>query len=548
MTRALLVAAAILAVVPRFAGGQALSVLHIKIVLVDADKKPTPVPHYALLISDNPSSAPPRRVVTALDGTADVRLRPGNYTVESDVPLAFEGKAYEWVRTLDVVAGRDTVLELTAVNAEIGTIGADAASIPSPATDPSSLLVQWQQSVIALWTPTTHAAGFVADASGIVVTSQRVVGGATSIEVEMTPTVKVAGKILAADATRDVAVVWIDAATAAAVKSIPLGCAAPAKAEAGQKIVSIDAPFRQPKSTTAGTISRVTDHEIESDIFLTSGSAGGPVFGEAGVVGLTSAVDDNSSRRRGSARIVRVSDVCEVVAAAQQKMKDTGPPSAAHLPTEPERPFPTDALRQMVERRAGSLNPYQIASAEFDIAFITPVHVYGAQSRADQMRRRERTGGGAPSNMESMVVRAATDFGDWSEYVADAPPVLLVHATPKMVEGFWTKVARGAAQTQGVAIPAMKHFAAGFVRMRAFCGDAEITPIHPFTIERRVSDTDVVDEGLYIFDADALGPQCGSVKLTLYSAKTPEKADTQNVDMKIVEQFWRDFAPYRDAK
>src|SRR6266566_5253693 len=118
MRRALFLA--ILAFVgSRIASGQALSVLHIKVVLIDADRKSTPVPRHALLISDNPATAPPRRIVTALDGTADVRLRPGNYTVESDVPVAFEGKRYGWTQTLDVVAGRDTVLELTADNAEV---------------------------------------------------------------------------------------------------------------------------------------------------------------------------------------------------------------------------------------------------------------------------------------------------------------------------------------------------------------------------------------------------------------------------------------------
>ena len=92
---------------------QAPSVLHIKVGLLDAERKVTPVPRHALLISDNPATSPPRRVVTGLDGTVDVRLRPGNYTVESDQPVAFQGKAYQWTQTVDIVAGREAVLELT---------------------------------------------------------------------------------------------------------------------------------------------------------------------------------------------------------------------------------------------------------------------------------------------------------------------------------------------------------------------------------------------------------------------------------------------------
>src|SRR5882672_5126107 len=94
----------------RAAAGQELSVLHIKVVVVDAERKATPVPRHALLVSDNPASAPPRLVVTASDGTADVMLRPGNYTVESDRPVAFNGKAYHWTQTLDIVAGREAIL------------------------------------------------------------------------------------------------------------------------------------------------------------------------------------------------------------------------------------------------------------------------------------------------------------------------------------------------------------------------------------------------------------------------------------------------------
>jgi hypothetical protein len=54
------------------ASGQAVSVLHVKVVVVDAEGKATPVPRHALLISDNPPSASPERIVTALDGTIDV--------------------------------------------------------------------------------------------------------------------------------------------------------------------------------------------------------------------------------------------------------------------------------------------------------------------------------------------------------------------------------------------------------------------------------------------------------------------------------------------
>src|SRR5213082_3902182 len=91
MRRAIAVVALDLAVA-RPAGSQALGVLHIDVVLIDADGKQTPIPRHALLITDNPATITPRRIVTGPDGSVDVRLRAGNYTIESDAPLLFRGK------------------------------------------------------------------------------------------------------------------------------------------------------------------------------------------------------------------------------------------------------------------------------------------------------------------------------------------------------------------------------------------------------------------------------------------------------------------------
>ena len=529
--------------------GQALSVLHIKVVLVDAAGKATPVPRHALLLSDNPASAPPRRLVTARDGTFDVKLRPGNYTVESDQPVAFLGRAYQWTQIVDIAAGRDAVLELTADNAEIDavTFGTTTSALPLE-TDPSFLLPQWQDSVVALWTPTTRASAFVVDARGLIVTNQRAIGAATSVEMQMTPAIKVAARVLMADPERDVAVLWVDPKAITSVRPVPLGCAQAAKPPVadGQEIFTIGSPLRGQKGMASGAIRRVEPHVLVSDFRLPGGSAGGPVFtADGGVIGITSVTDDNDDSRGLNSRVVRVDAACDVVASAEIKMRDAAPPDGTHLPVEPARPFPVSTLKDAVQHRAGSLGPYQMSSSDFDIAFITPVLTYGAQSQSEQARERERgTGARAPA-AEPASTRLLTDFGNWSEYVADSPPVLLVRVTPKLAERFWTTVGRGAARTQGMSIPPIKHLKSGFSRMRAFCGDAEVTPIHPFTLERRVSERDTIDEGLYVFDPGALGPECGTVTLVMYSDKPPRKSDTRVVDPGVLRQIWQDFAPYR---
>jgi len=546
--------------VPHAAGGQALSVLHIKVVLLDADRKPTPIPKHTLLISDNPATAAPRVVVTGLDGTIDVKLRPGNYTVESDKPVAFNGKAYEWTQIVDVVAGRDAVLELTAANAEVGAVGADAAAASAqPENDPWVLLPPWQDSVVALWTPTVRASGFVIDAKGLVATNQRVIGAATSVEVQISPAIKVAATVLASDSTRDVAVLWIDPKAVASIRPVPLGCGqpSPSPVAGGQEIFTIGVPLRQIKGITPGEVISVDQQRIVADFRLPRGGVGGPVFTPTGgVVGLTSLPvekDDKDDGTQGDPRVVSAAVACEVVATAEKKMSSAAPPGGAHLPVEPSVPFPLEELKKAAERRAGSLNPYQISSNDFDVAFITPVMTYGVQYLAEQIRNRSRSTGGKGSggggslrmvDADPGIVRPVMDFRNWSEYADDFPPVLMIRITPKSTEGFWTTVARGAAATQGMAIPPIKRIKSTFSRMRAFCGDAEVTPIHPFRLEQQVGEHTIY-EGLYVFDPGAFGPQCGSVRLVLYSEKEPEKGESRVVEPRVVEQIWQDFDPYR---
>ena len=551
MVRALILVT-LIAVIPSAARAQTESVLHIKIVLIDADGKSTPVPRHALLISDNPATSSPRRVVTALDGTADVRLSPGNYTVESDRPVALKGKAYQWTQIIDIAAGRDAVLELTAKNADTASLdSAAAADAAAPEADPTAeLLIRWRDSVVAVWTPAVRASGFVIDAKGLIATNQHVIGNASSVEVQFTPATKVTARVLAADAAKDVAILQVNASALASIRPVTLACAQPMKPfVANQKIFTIGNPLGEDKDLTSGSVNRVDQHGAVSDFRLDLDDTGGPVFAPDGsLVGITSFMDEKDRSRRDDSRLIRIDEACDVVAAADKKMKDAAPPSGAALPVEPVQPFPVDALKDAVKRRTGSLNPYQISSADFDIAFITPVQVYGAQDRAERSSVGGQSGITRGADGGPTLVRDPTDYGSWSEYVAKVPPVLLVRVTPRQVESFWTTVARGAAQTQGMALPPIKHFKSSFSKMRALCGDAEVTPIHTFTIEQRISDTDAINEGLFVFDPGAIGPQCGTVKVVIYSEKSPEKGETRAVDPKILQQIWQDFSAYRAQK
>ena len=527
---------------------QPLATLRIKVTIDDADGLPRPVPRHALLVSENPSSAAPRRVVTAADGTAEITLKPGNYTIESDEPLVFQGKAYEWAQTIDVTNAKVTSLDLTPENAQIAAAAAPSASsagLPAAAGNASALFLDWQTSVVSIWSQTMQGSGFLIDARGLIVTNQRLAGRAKTLEVQLSPTEKFQARVLVSDPDKNVAVLWIDAKAAAALRPMKLAGPDAAKAVAEKdKLFAISAPIDDARSLASGLVSRVTAQAILSDVRLDDYDMGTPLFTAAGeVVAITTPEDEDTNRSRsGPARAVRIEQARSVIEAAEKKMAAAEPPRAAPLPVEPKRPIDDEAMREAANRRKGSLAPYTIKAQDFDVSLITPLLVYGARHQGEQIEGRERDRGGRDSTQVQAALRAVEDFGNWTGYVRNDHPVLMIRATPKMVESFWTSLGRAAASTQGVSLPPIKRLKAGFSSMRLSCGTADVTPIHPFKIEQRVGQNEAVYEGLYVFDPAAIGPQCGTVTLTLFSDKAPDKGDVRVIDPRILQQIWQDFA------
>lgn len=529
---------AALIVVPGVLSGQAPGVLRVTVTLRDG-QTPTPVPRHALLISDNPATAGPKRVLTRADGTVEVTLAPGLYTVESDRPVMFLGRAYQWTEMVDVVTGRDVVLRLSSDNAEV--VAANAATTPtaSPApsdSDPSFLLARWAQSVVAVWSPTTRATGAVVDASGLVATVAR--GLETGpVSVQVSEALKVPAAVVASDAASGVAILRVHPTAVSGRPPIPVDCppARPAALDDGDELVAIVAPLRGAPDSAWGAVTGFSARAIDADLRLGFGGAGAPVFRADGVVaGLAVERPEADGRARGDVAVARAVFLCGLLSAARAKL-DVAPPEAVRLPVEPARPFPEDALRKASQDRPGPVMPLTSSSEDFDIAFITPPMVYRAQQRAD------RTGGPATRDAQAeAMLGALTEFGVWSPYFEDTPPVLVVRVTPKLVEGFWKRLAREALRTQGAVLPPLKDFKANFGRLEASCGRDLVTPIHPLVLEHRVGERDVVREGLYVFDAGALTPECGGVTLTIYSEKTPAEGQAVAVDSKVLEQLRQD--------
>ena len=534
------------------AAAQSQQLLRVKILLIDSDLNVKPVPKHVLFVTPRPTPGEPRRLVMGMDGSAETSLAPGDYVIESEKPVEFQGKSYRWAQSFTMKAGIDSVLELSVDNA---TIESNAPKVPT-AADLPSLFRDWQDSVVTVWSDTGHGSGFLIDQKGLIATNQHVVGKSDSVQVQLSPTVKVPAAVLAADSIKDVAVLWIDQKVVENVRPVRLGYASDGSVPAveGQQVFTIGSPLNQRKIMTSGIVSRIEPRAIISDVNINHGNSGGPLFTTDGrVIGITTFGDFSSNGGPGISGIVRIDEARDVIAEATRKVSTSEPPKTTLLPVEPLRPFPVDSLKTAVQGRKFRAGDYQLGAADFDVSFITPVLTYGVQYQTEQANLQERAKRNKKAGAVQDSIQPFEEFKNWSEYVGEFQPVLMIRATPKLVEGFWSGLNRGLAQSQGYyAGPANMHFKADFYKMRVFCGAAEVTPIHPFKIEHRVAVrnaavnvNDATYEGLYVFEPDALGPHCGAVRMILYTEKEPEKGDTRVINAKSLQQLWQDFAPYR---
>jgi S1-C subfamily serine protease len=301
-------------------GVSQVGVLEIKVTVVDAQGQVRPVPRHALLISDNPASAAPQRVVTKIDGTAEARVRPGNYTIESDEPLIFQGKSYEWRQTVDVAAGGATALELTPSNAQVESTSAPAGGASGDVeVTRATILSDFQDSIVTIWSPTKIGAGFLVDPRGLIATTQRLVGSAASVDVQVTPKHRIPGRVVASDPNVNVAIVWIDPASLPSARPVKLGVAKDGKSAVGEndQVFAIDATLDGAKNLTSGSVSRVSTRTVVTDLRLDPESAGAPVFNVDGdVVAMTTTGESGVDLYRVSDKSVRIDDVRAAIADA----------------------------------------------------------------------------------------------------------------------------------------------------------------------------------------------------------------------------------------
>ncbi|MBZ5703584.1 MAG: hypothetical protein LAN84_17265, partial [Acidobacteriia bacterium] len=138
---------------------------------------------------------------------------------------------------------------------------------------------------------------------------------------------------------------------------------------------------------------------------------------------------------------------------------------------------------------------------------------------------------------------------EWEEEAGAHPALFGIYVMPKAKEGFGSALGRSFNSRASAKLK----FKTDFQKMKLFCGSKEVQPIHPGRVpvtvsvrNRAVKMDDSTYKGVYLYAPDAVSPECGEVKLAIYSSKSDEPV-IKALDEKSVQHIWEDFDAYRRA-
>jgi S1-C subfamily serine protease len=411
--------------------------------------------------------------------------------------------------------------------------------------------------VVTVWSELGHGTGFIVSPDGLVLTNQHVIGSSEYIALQFDTQRKIPAVLLAADAEKDVAVLWCDLSSVPEAISLDI-----AKQDElnppvleGERVFTIGSPLHQQKVITSGIASKIEKTAIISDLNINHGNSGGPLFNSQGqVIGITTFGDTTSQGGPGISGILKINEATAVIDSARSKMTTSTRPKAEFLPVEPDDQFPIDAIKSTLMQQKFDYKPYFFGEGDFEVRFYTPPLRYYMELESEVRAAKEK--GKRNRRSEEAIqgsFRPLDDLKNWQQYLGEYRPVLFIRATPKLKETGGSIFLRSLAASGGAyGVPAKMRFKTDFYRMKLLCGSKEVDPILPgkinLVVDMRngpVRVTDAAYEGFYEYKADAIGPSCGQVSLVFYTEKNPNSAITKNVSEKTVGRVFDDFAPYR---
>src|SRR5258707_5944492 len=521
--------------------------VRVRVILVDQDLNQKPVPFFlvSLKCGEKAGAVKPR-----WEGPAEAQLPTGRCTVSAPKPAELGGRRFSWNIQVSL-SGAEQNVDLTNDNAKVEETAAPASSAKAATNDLTEQFKRLKNTVVTVRSESGHGTGFFVDGKGLILTNQHVVGDSEDLAVQFDRTHKIVAKLIAADPQKNVALLLVNMAALPNASPAPLYRAAADKTpvQDGERVFTIGSPLSLDKIITAGIVSKVEPHTIMSDITINPGNSGGPLFNAAGqVIGLTT-FGTRGESGPGVSGIVRIAEALALIDQNRSKISGTPPPSTL-LPVEPLTPYPIEGLKEALRAEKYDARPYYFAVGDFNIALSTPPLDYREQEETRLQAEREHNKRGKKQQNASQETVDSDSPKEWEEEAGAHPAVFAIYVMPKAKEGFGSALGR----SFNVNSAAKLKFKTDFQKMRLFCGDKEVQPIHPGKVpvmvsvrNRAVKMEDSTYKGVYLYSPDAVNPACGQVKLEIYSSKGDDPT-VKAFEEKTVQHVWADFDAFRKAQ
>ena len=526
--------------------------VHLHVILVDAELNQKPVPFLNVTLKGAATSV---ELKTQLDGTAETTLPRGTYTVATAKPVDLDGKRYSWSLRV-TLTGTEKTIDLTNENARAED-SAPAPPLVSPGASSGDLTEQFKKlknTVVTVISESGHGTGFFVDGKGLILTNQHVIAQSQYLAVQFDRERKIAARLIAADAQKDVALLWVNmSALPGATPAVLALSNGHASVQEGERVFTIGSPLSLDKIITTGIVSKVDEHTIMSDININPGNSGGPLFNNAGrVVGLTT-FGASAEAGPGVSGVVRIEEARALL--EENRSKATGPPPPATLlPVEPLTPYPVDGLKAALQGEKFDPRPYYLNVGDFEVALSTPPFDYRekeeARLRAERTQKKRNRREANRPDTAPQDASPEDSPRDWESEAGGHRAVLGIYVLPKVKEGFGSAFSRSLRNGYGAA---NLKFKTDFRSMKLLCGETEVQPIHPgripLTVNVRNASVKLEDstyKGAYLYPPDAINPQCGTVKIAIYSSKSDEPV-VKALDGNTAARIWADFDAFRRA-
>ena len=537
-----------------------------KVTVVDNDLNLKNVPKFALVVRrTGVRDTSEMKLVTNADGFAKVDLAPGIYSVASATSLTFQNRSFSWELSFAVERGKVLTVELSSDNAKI------TGSANTPSTRDVSrggeMFRTLRDGVVTVQGELEPGTGFIVDDMGLVLTNQHVIDQSNDIRIRFDKQTAVRARVLAVDKERDLAVLQINRSAFPASRVLELAeknSTEPAVVE-GERVFTIGSPLHQEKILSTGSVSKIENGAIITDITFSPGNSGAPLFNSLGkVVGINTfqikdrtasafAGNEMAADRGGLSGVVIIDGAMELIDRAKSLAATKGLPSAELMPNMPDGVFPIETIKTALQDKTFPLKHYVADVKDYQIKYMTPVYKFYVmeKDRIESLKNR------SDRNKEKGALDAVDPFRDlryWSEYAGELRPVVQILALPETgASGASMALSVLAQGMVGYGTPLSYKYKADFYQMKLMCDGKEIVPL----IRNK---TEIVRElqnyykdrkhytyaGVYSYPYDVFAPGvCRQMQVQVFSEEDIENPITSDVAEATKNRIWADFRDFR---